>query len=136
MKWAVLLLLIVALAAPVAAQAPKPPSGPPSTPVPEPSKSLPVAAYVGGDGLRVTWPPVAGTVRACVLRPGPRGGAQLLYCAPGPPIAFLPQDAGRIVRPGETLELRLYSAQFEVITQAWFTVMWAVYLPSIQKPLR
>ncbi len=95
---------------------------------------LRVSAVVTGSGLRVTWPPVAGTVRACVLRPGPRGGAQLLYCAPGPPIAFLPQDAGRIVQPGERLELRLYNAQFVVITQAWFTVMWAQYLPSTAKP--
>ena len=136
MKWAPLLLLLAALVTPAAAQTPKPTTGPQPSPVPEPSKSLPVAAYVGGDGLRVTWPAMAGTARACVLRRGPHGGAQLLYCAPGPPIAFQPQDAGRIVQPGERLELRLYSAQFGVITQAWFTVMWATYLPSIQKPLR
>lgn len=124
------LALLVALATPVAAQAPKPPSGPQPTPVPDP-KPIAVAALVTGSGLRVTWPPVAGTARACVLR-----GGQLLYCAPGPPIALLPQDSGRIVQPGTVVELRLYNAQFGVIARAEVVARWARYLPSIQRPPR
>lgn len=124
------LALLLTLGAPVAAQAPKPTTGPQPAPAPDP-KTLSVAAIVTGSGLRVTWPPVSGTARACVLR-----GGQLLYCAPGPPIALLPQDSGRIVQPGTVVELRLYNAQYVVIARAEVVARWTRYLPSIAKPPR
>lgn len=129
---AIILLLLLALAIPVGAQAPKPPSGPQPTPAPEPKpRMLAVSALVTGSGLRVTWLPVAGTRRACALR-----GAQLLHCVATPPLWLLPQDAGRLVSPGERIELRVYDAGMTVVARGEATARWVRYLPSIAKPSR
>ena len=123
MKWLPLLLLLVVLAAPVAAL--KGGAGP--TPIPEPKpRAVAVSALVTGSGLRVTWPPVAGTRRACVLR-----GAQLLNCTSAPPLWLLPQDAGRLVSPGEVVELRVYDAQMAVIARGAAVARWVQYLPVV-----
>jgi hypothetical protein len=100
---AIVALTLAMCAAPVGAQAP-----------------IHAARY--GDGLRVAW---AGTGPACVFRA--RDG-QPLVCSTSPWRQAW-QDAGLLVRAGETVEVRRLDGS--VLGRG--VVRWVNYLPSAQK---
>jgi hypothetical protein len=82
----------------------------------------PVRAALHADGLRVTW---AGTGPACVFRA--RDG-QPLVCSTSPWRQAW-QDAGLLVRAGETVEVR----RLDGTVLGRGVVQWVNYLPSAQK---
>lgn len=89
---------------------------------------LRVSAIYAGDGIRVTWPPVAGATLTCVTRPG---GGEAFGCARQPGAwrqALGSRDENLRIEPGQVVEVRAWREQ-ELIAVGRAVVRWVVYVP-------
>lgn len=96
---------------------------------------LAVRAVSAGDGVRVSWPPVAGAAVVSIGRPGGREplGAPASPTATSWSQGRVSLDAGLVLRPGDAVEVRVWGGGGELLGVGQARLRWVAYLSAARR---